>query len=176
MARRFVLLVALLVLSAQVQAQVGKIINSIFGGHSSSGKRNPDPPKSENQNDSASEQERQLGNLKTALKLTPMQELSWQSYEESVRSLMADLTHASQSPAAPDQTAAQRINQRVDTARIRLIEMEQISDATQRLYDDLSDEQKAIADKLLPATIPSLTEPGPPANAGGQNVRSRKNE
>ncbi len=176
MARRFVLLLALLVLSTQAEAQVGKLINSIFGGHSSSGKHSQDAPKADSPVDPATEQERQLGNLKTALKLTPLQELSWQAYEESVRSLMADLARAAASPAAASLTPLEKINQQVDAARLRLVEMENISDATQRLYDDLNDEQKAVADKLLAATIPPLAQPGPAAGAAGQNARGRKNE
>ena len=53
-------------------------------------------------------------------------------------------------------TAIQQIERKVDTVRNRLTAMEDIADAAGKLYAGLNKEQKAVADQLLPGTLPAL--------------------
>src|SRR5471032_2063563 len=166
--------IVMFALSAPAHAQgLGKALSSIFGGHSKSGNQN-DPNKAQNQGaaaagqlNSAAEQERLLANFKAALKLTPLQEVSWQAYEADVRTLMADQARNPPTTPASAQTAVQKVSQKVEAARGRLTAIEKIYNSAARLYEDLSDDQKAVADRLLETTIPPLYPATVAANDGG---------
>jgi LTXXQ motif family protein len=195
MKKKLAVIVAILFLSTQAHAQgVGRILNGIFGGNSggskggqSKGGNRDDQNNTQDRSiaparpaNPADDLERQLSDLKTALKLTPVQEAAWQPYATSVWALMDDMTKASQSASGLGQTALQKVNQKVDTARNRLAALEQISDAAKKLYDSLTDDQKVIADQQLAPTVPTLYSglaPSPPKNSGSQqNSRGRRSE
>ena len=53
-------------------------------------------------------------------------------------------------------SALVQIESRIDIVRNRLTAMEDVSDAAKRLYAGLTAEQRAIADGLLPGTVPTL--------------------
>jgi len=114
------------------------------------------------QNALARDFQARLDRLKEALKLTPEQEAAWQAYEDKVRALMTDINAH---PAAPpeNQTALQKIDQQVNTARDRLTAMEDIAVAAKSLYAGLNSEQKTVADQRLAGTLPQLYS----ADAGG---------
>jgi len=167
-------------LPSHAQSSLSKILGNVLGGNSSSGQqksksKNPQgdaaskpaaaAPEASN---SADEEERRLRELKTALKLTPDQDAAWQAYETSVKALAYDLMHPAEPASAPDQTAPQKVDQKVDAARSRLASMQQISDSAKKLYQGLSDDQKAVANKLLDGTIPPFSS----ATASAQRTRT----
>jgi hypothetical protein len=79
----------------------------------------------------------------------------WQTYEDKVRALMADMTRTLPD-GAEHQTAPQKIDRSVDVVRDRLTAMEEISAAAKALYAQLDAQQKPIADLRLPTTVPPL--------------------
>ena len=95
----------------------------------------------------------QLTELRLALKLAPAQAASWQDYESRVIALLDDLGRGAD--VSRGGGALKQIERRVDIVRNRLAAMEDLSDAAKKLYDGLSDEQKAAADRLLPGTVPT---------------------
>lgn len=111
----------------------------------------------------------QLQDTATALKLGPTQLVLWDVYQERVGALMAD-----QLKLAPyrnsRQNAPQQIAGKVDTVRNRLTALEEIQEAANKLYASLDDEQKRTADRLLPATIPTLYS-GLAGEGGGESRR-----
>ena len=124
------------------------------------------------QNALAQDFQTRLDRLQEALKIRPEQEAVWQEYEDRVRALMADM---SVRPASPEnQTALQKVDQAVNTARDRLTAMEDIAVAAKALYAKLDNAQKAVADQRLAGTLPQLSESGSPTDGvPGRRFRSR---
>jgi hypothetical protein len=100
--------------------------------------------------------EQQLDNLRFQLKLRPEQEAAWLAYQEKVGALVADQLR----PAAPvgveSGNALRQIDRKADVARNRLAALEDIGDAAKRLYDNLDETQRGVADRLLATTVPAL--------------------
>ena len=176
-------------MQAHAQSSIGKVLSDVLGGRSSgdqgggqqkqrSQKQQPDagnrPATQPSGSPSlADEEERRLNELKAALRLTPDQQSAWQSYETSVKALAYDLARAAAPNSAPEQTAPQKVDQRVDAARSRLAAMQQISESAKNLYERLSDEQKSVANKLLDGTIPPFAIAANAPDAGTQDSRKR---
>ncbi len=97
----------------------------------------------------------QLADTGAKLKLSPEQWVLWDRYQTRVLALMDDQMHAP-AESALAQNALQQIDRKVDTVRNRLAAMEDIADSAHLLYASLTTEQKAIADQLLPGTLPAL--------------------
>jgi len=126
------------------------------GGGDRSVRTDRDPQRSEVTRMSASDQIRlQLTDVRLALKLTPDQATSWQSYENKVLALLDDLSRGT-APPAPDEHAPMQIERKLDPLRNRLTAMEDLLDAATKLYTALTDEQKGIADRMLAGTVPTL--------------------
>jgi len=96
----------------------------------------------------------QLTDVRLALKLSPEQAASWQAYEDRVLSLLDDLSRGGEVATGGD--ALKQIDNRIGIVRNRLTAMEDIADAARKLYAGLSDEQKSVADRALPGTLPTL--------------------
>lgn len=97
----------------------------------------------------------QLSEVEQRLSLTPFQQVRWDRYREAVGALMADQLRMDPRPVARVD-APRQIERRVDLVRNRLVAMEDIAEAAKQLYGSLDDEQKRIADRLLPGTVPAL--------------------
>ena len=97
----------------------------------------------------------QLSETAQSLNLTPKQRVLWEKYEESVSALMADQFRLS-SYQAPNRTAVQQINVKVDNVRNRLAAMEALSERADGLYQALDERQKKVADQRLSGTVPAL--------------------
>jgi hypothetical protein len=114
---------------------------------------------------SANDQMRmQLTDARLALHLTSEQNAAWQSYEDKVVGLIAEQPRSAS--ASSGESAARQIDRNTDLLRSRLAAMQDLSDAAKKLYAILSDEQKAVADRMLGATVPSAYAgqgPGPRA-------------
>jgi len=97
----------------------------------------------------------QLSETAQSLNLSPKQRVLWEKYEESVSGLMADQLRLSPYQA-PNRTAVQQINAKVDNVRNRLAAMEELSERAGTLYQSLDERQKKVADQRLSGTVPAL--------------------
>lgn len=97
----------------------------------------------------------QLRDTAEELKLTPKQVPLWETYQEKVGALMADMLRI-EAYQRPNQTAPQLIAAKVNTVRNRLTAMEDIADSANKLYLTLDDTQKKVADRRLANTVPAL--------------------
>lgn len=101
--------------------------------------------------DPAARVEQRLTQMKSALKITPQQEPLWQAYAEKMKAEAGQGMKAMRDQAQQQaQTAPERMAQMMTMMRERMTAMESMSDSFKRLYDSLSAEQKAIADKSGP--------------------------
>lgn len=119
--------------------------------------------------DPAARVEQRLTQMKSQLKITPQQEPLWQAYAEKMKAEagagMKAMRDKAQDQAA---TAPERMAQMMNMMRERMTAMESMSDTFKRLYDSMSAEQKAIADKAGPfgGQGPMGGRPGRPAPQG----------
>jgi hypothetical protein len=100
--------------------------------------------------------EQQLDNLRFQLKLHPEQESAWLSYQEKVGALVADQLRPEPTAVAEAGNAVRQVDRKADVVRNRLAAIEDIGDAARHLYDLLDEQQRAVADRLLAATVPSV--------------------
>jgi hypothetical protein len=95
-----------------------------------------------------------LSAVRSRLNLSAGQAVFWQDYESKVVLLLEDVKRAKAVRAGG--TAVQRIGQAVGIAQSRYTGMEDIFESAKRLYSVLQDDQKRIADDLLPTTVPQF--------------------
>jgi hypothetical protein len=114
--------------------------------------------------------------LREALKLTREQERAWNVYAERTRALAADIVREeSRMRSALSMNGIQQVNHAVDTARDRLTAWEDIASAARTLYDNLTPDQKALADARFPSIVSALSgngQPGGPSRFGGPAGKS----
>lgn len=96
-----------------------------------------------------------LAKARSQLAISAQQSTAWDSYASSVGALMADVLRAQQ-VEPQDAGGLQRLDLRVDAARNRYAAIENVADAMRALYASLSDDQRRTADRVLPATVPTL--------------------
>ena len=96
-----------------------------------------------------------LAKAYSQLAISAQQSSAWDSYASSVGALMADVLRAQQ-VEPEDAGGLQRLDLRVDAARNRYAAIENVADAMRALYASLSDDQRRTADRVLPATVPTL--------------------
>lgn len=160
----------LLLLTAVCEQALAQFSGMRRGGE---GRSRPDSaaPRPEATRLSANDQIRlQLTDVRLALKLTADQNASWQTYENKILALLADLGRGVSTPSGD--RAPGQIERKVDLVRNRLTAMEEISEAAKMLYAILSDEQKAVADRMLAGTVPALYS-GAAAGRGEEFPRDR---
>lgn len=109
----------------------------------------------------------QLSDVEARLKLNPPQSPHWDRYREAIGALMADQLRLDPRPVAR-LDALRQIERRVDVVRNRLVAMEDIADAAKALYAVLDADQRRVADRLLPGTVPALY-----SGLGGQDTPAR---
>jgi len=102
----------------------------------------------------------QLDQLENELKPSVEQRAAWNAYADKILRLADDMTRsrfaARVAPRPTDATAAQQLDQLVDSERNRLTAIEDIADAGKALYATLTAEQKVIADHKLVLPIRPL--------------------
>jgi hypothetical protein len=156
------ILVFLLLASVCIQAtaQFGGMKRG-GGDGSGSGRSRPSDEMSGVTRMSANDQIRmQITDTRLALKLEPAQNAAWQAYEDRILGLLSDMSRGTSASAGGD--ATKQIDLKVDLARNRLAAMEELSEAAKKLYAGLSAEQKQVADRMLPGTVPALfSQPSP---------------
>ena len=94
----------------------------------------------------------QLAMLHEALRLDAHQEQLWMNYTDKLQAFLADMQRPNKESSLHD--APHRVEARIAPLRNRLAALEQISDAAERLYRQLDDRQRAVADEMLAATVP----------------------
>ena len=95
----------------------------------------------------------QLTDARLALKLSSEQNAPWQSYQDKVLGLLSEQPQSASGSSGG--SAINQIDRNVDVLRSRLGAMQDLSDAARKLYAILSDDQKAVADRMLGATVPA---------------------
>ena len=95
-----------------------------------------------------------LDAVKKKLKLTDPQQALWADYEKQVSALFLDLKKAK--ARVGGSTAPQQTGQVLGITQNRYAAMENIFDASKKLYESLSDSQKRTADEMLITTVPSF--------------------
>ena len=113
----------------------------------------------------------QLNQARNAIRITPAQGALYDTYQERVVALLADMNRGVPPPSAGE-SALKQIDRRVDLLRNRLAAFEDVSDAARRLYAALTPEQKETADRVLPGTLPALYMQTSPFSGDGM-VRER---
>lgn len=97
---------------------------------------------------------RQLDNVHYQLRLRPEQEPLWAAYQEKVGALVSDQLRSRRETASGD--ALRQMERKIDVVRNRLTALEEIAAAAHNLYQQLDVAQQEKADRLLPATLPTL--------------------
>jgi hypothetical protein len=113
----------------------------------------------------AARAEKHLADLKAQLKITPQQEPLWQAFADKLKSAMGGMRPMSD--ASQPATAPERMNRMVEHMKQHTAAMEGVSDSFKRLYDALTPEQKAVADKYHPFGE-HMGKRGPGGKMGGR--------
>lgn len=94
--------------------------------------------------------EKHLEQFKAQLKITPQQEPLWQAFADKVKGNAGQGMKAMHESMQQPMTAPQRMDKMVEIMKARTAAMESANDSFKRLYDALTPEQKAVADKYRP--------------------------
>jgi hypothetical protein len=100
--------------------------------------------------DPAARAEQHLNQFKSQLKITPQQEPLWQAFADKVKESAGMRAKAMQGMQTPPATAPERMNRMLEHMKQHTAAMEAVNDSFKRLYDALTPEQKATADKYQP--------------------------
>lgn len=97
--------------------------------------------------DPAARADQRLSQLKSQLKLTADQEPLWATFAEKMKAEAGQGMKTMREKAQQPMTAPERMSQMMEMMRGRMTAMESVSDSFKHLYDALTPDQKAIADK-----------------------------
>ncbi len=118
--------------------------------------------------------EQRLSQFKSQLKITPQQEPLWQAFADKVKSSAGQMKSMHEQ-MWQQKTAPERMNLMVEHMKTRTTAMESVNESFKRLYDALTPEQKATADKFHPFGEPGQKRgprgrmgPGGPGGPGAQ--------
>lgn len=117
----------------------------------------------------------QLSDVEQRLALTPQQRPLWDRYREAVGALMADQMRLDPRPVTRID-ALKQIGRKVDVVRNRLVAMEDIANAAEHLYGVLDADQRRVADRVLPGTVPALYSGLPGGGAHDSAGREARGE
>ena len=119
--------------------------------------------------DPAARAEQRLSQLKSQLKLNSQQEPLWLAFAEKMKAEAGQGMKAMREKAQEPMTAPERMARMMNVMRERMTAMESVNDSFKRLYDALTPEQKAIADKQSlfggPMMPSPMGRPGPQGKA-----------
>lgn len=117
--------------------------------------------------------EYRLALLEEDLRLSPGQQIAWQSYAGKMQALASDISRERNrgQPDAPT-NALQQIDHATDVARNRLTALEDISAVARVLYEGLTPQQKSLVDSRLSTIIMPLTTGGTPGNTANTAERT----
>ena len=115
--------------------------------------------------DPAARAERRLSQFKSQLKLDAQQEPLWMAFAEKMKAEAGQGMKKMREKAAEPLTAPERMAQMMGMMKERMAAMESTSETFKRLYDALTPEQKAIADKQGPFDGGMMAPPAKPRQA-----------
>ena len=114
----------------------------------------------------------QLTDLRFALALAPEQNAPFDEFQKKVLAVLSGWPAPGDAAPGQEPAALAKIAEKVGVARSRWTEMQAIYDSAAKLYSVLTDEQKAVADRMLADAVPAPYSGGPAAPAGAE-YRSR---
>jgi hypothetical protein len=121
--------------------------------------------------DAVARAEQRMSQMKSQLKLTDKQEPLWKAFAEKMQAEMAQGMNAARDKMQQPMSAPERMAQMMSMMRERMTVMESAADSFKRLYDTMTPEQKAIADKQAGmfggAMPPPRGKSGTPGQAAG---------
>ncbi len=117
--------------------------------------------------DPAARAEQHLTQLKTQLQITPQQEPLWQAFADKMKTSAGQGMKAMQQSMQQPMTAPERMNLMLEHMKQHTAAMEDVNESFKRLYDALTPEQKAIADKYRPFGGRKGQQPGGPRRGIG---------
>lgn len=117
--------------------------------------RNPGDPGASACRTLAEQNREALAQSALLLALTPQQQVLWENYAQSVRTLV-DETLRLEPYMGAHRSALAQIDDKTRAVRQRVAQMERIGTQATTLYLALDDAQKLVADRSLPATVPDL--------------------
>jgi hypothetical protein len=152
----------------------GRGMGGIFGGTSRGGRGNIQNRENSAPRltpDSYEQTEHGLAVMEVDLRLTPQQKEVWQSFADKVRVYASDLSRERARAGIPLSegtpiSGLQHIDAVIDSARIRVKELEDIRGAAGTLYATLTPDQQKIADARM---ITLITPPGVPTGGTGNS-------
>ena len=97
--------------------------------------------------DPSARAEQHLSQFKSQLKVTPQQEPLWQAFAEKMKANAGQGMKSMRENMQQPMTAPERMDKMSAAMKERLTAMEATHESFKRLYDVLTPEQKAIADK-----------------------------
>lgn len=109
--------------------------------------------------------EQHLAQLKSKLNITAQQEPLWAAFAEKVKAQAGQGMRARRDAMAQPMTAPERMSQMTAMMKERVAAMESVHESFNRLYEALTPEQKAVADK--PGFMMGGTRSGPRAKQQG---------
>jgi len=116
----------------------------------------------------------QLTDLRLALKLAPEQNPLFDAYQNRVYALLEPWSAPPDFPSAAAPETLAKIAHKVGIARGRWAQMQDVYDAAAKLYAGLTPEQRQIADRALPDTVPSPAAGGWGSDTAGPSSSGRK--
>lgn len=114
--------------------------------------------------DPAARAEQHITRFKSELKITAAQEPLWQAFAEKVKANAGQGMQAMREKGKAAMPAPERMAQMIAMMKERTTAMESVSEPFKRLYDALTPEQKAVADKhgvFGHSMGPRMGKPGP---------------
>ena len=115
--------------------------------------------------------------LRDDLKLTKAQQTLFDAYVDKMTSLGDDIQRSQvtlRSTKNVELTSSQQFGQMIDLARNRLTAIEDIAEAGTILFESLSAEQKAIANRRLAALVTPLLAGGQMLGTGDPSLRGMR--
>jgi hypothetical protein len=120
--------------------------------------------------DPAARVDKHLSRYKSELRITPEQEPLWQAFADKVKAQAGQGMKAMRERAQEPLPAPERMARMIEAAKARIPAMEAIAASFGNLYDKLTPEQKAIADKHHVFGL----HRGPRPAAGGKPPRGKE--
>ena len=115
--------------------------------------------------------------LREDLKLTKAQQILFDAYVDKITTLGDDIQRSQVTLRSTMNVALaspQQFGQMIDLARNRLTAIEDIAEAGTILFESLSAEQKAIANRRLAALVTPLLAGGPMVGMGDPGLSSKR--
>ena len=139
--------------------------------------RGPGAPAKSSMAQAEADLQMNITRLRDDLKLTKAQQTLFDAYVDKITSLGDDIQRSQvtlRSTKNVELTSSQQFGQMIDLARNRLTAIEDIAEAGTILFESLSAEQKAIANRRLAALVTPLLAGGQMLGMGDPSLRGMR--